>query len=106
MSKRLEAGWKLYQKRRVQLDFMDSEFLRFKVRSEINHKEKEYEVTIYQDRALCTCTDYSMRWQRGEGSFICKHLHAAFFELSRIRGVNDQSTFSTDGEYNLGGCTD
>jgi len=84
--KRVLNGLKLFQDSKVKIDHQDDELVIFNVKGS---KNEEYQVSIYDNSALCDCDDYQYRAPKEPGSYICKHLWAAFFKLAEMHGFNE-----------------
>lgn len=81
MGNRMQEGYKIYKKGLVEMELIDEDLMIFNVQGSDN---KNYQVSMHENQWLCDCDDYGWRSEREPGSYICKHLWAAFFKISKL----------------------
>lgn len=79
----------------VELDYSDSDYMFFNVKS----KKETYMVDYDVEEGVwrCICPDFNNRHKKANGSFACKHVLAAMFKLAEVKGVNAQATLEGCG---------
>jgi len=88
---RIDAGYQLYLKGKVELIKADKDGLLFEVEGS-DHGTYQVEYDSQEAAWICICPDYHGRHQKAMGSFTCKHIDAAFFKLAAIKGLHEQKT--------------
>lgn len=81
---RISKGLKLYLKGKVILDFDQDDLILFLVQG----TNDQYMVSFLDGVIRCDCPDYTNRWQKDHGSFMCKHIWASIFKLISLKFFN------------------
>jgi hypothetical protein len=78
--KKIKQGFKIFLDGKAILDFEENDLIIFKVQG-----SKEYNVSFLDGVIRCNCEDYTYRWEKDYGSYICKHIWASIFQLIKIK---------------------
>ncbi len=84
MANRMQEGLKIYKKGLVEMESIDEELIIFNVSGS---DDATYQVSMYHNQWLCDCDDYAWRNEKEPGSYICKHLWAAFFKVAELNKI-------------------
>jgi uncharacterized Zn finger protein len=82
MGNRMKEGFKLYKKGQVGIELLEDGLMIFNVQSSGNGT---YQVSMHENQWLCDCDDYQWRSEKEPGSYICKHMWAAFFKVAELK---------------------
>lgn len=82
MVNRMQEGLKLYKKGHVEIELLEDDLMIFNVQSS---QDSNYQVSMNENQWLCDCDDYQWRSEKEPGSYICKHLWAAFFKVAELK---------------------
>lgn len=80
---RILKGLKIYLEGNIELKHQDKELIVFNTPGS---KGETYQQGIYDNYVICDCDDWQRRHKQERGSYICKHLWAAFFKLASMNG--------------------
>ncbi|MGZ7050163.1 MAG: SWIM zinc finger family protein [Methanobacterium sp.] len=81
MANRMQEGLKIYRKGLIEMELIDDDLIIFTVQGS---KNSNYQVSMNENQWLCDCDDYQWRSEKEPGSYICKHLWAAFFKVAEL----------------------
>jgi len=81
MANRMHQGFKIYKEGYVEIELFDDDLMIFSVKGSGNI----YQVSMNENMWLCDCDDYQWRSKKEPGSFVCKHLWAAFFKIAELK---------------------
>lgn len=82
MGNRMNEGFKLYLEGNVEIELFEDDLMIFSVHGSRNDT---YQVSMNENMWLCDCDDYQYRGEKEPGSFVCKHLWAAFFKVAELK---------------------
>ncbi|MCZ3364605.1 MULTISPECIES: SWIM zinc finger family protein [Methanobacterium] len=82
MGNRMNEGFKLYMEGNVEIELFDDDLMIFSVHGS---RDDTYQVSMNENMWLCDCDDYQYRSEKEPGSFVCKHLWAAFFKVAELK---------------------
>ena len=82
MGKRMNEGFKIYMEGNVEIELFEDDIMIFSVQGS---KGDIYQVSMNENMWLCDCDDYQYRSEKDPGSFVCKHLWAAFFKVAELK---------------------
>jgi len=85
MGNRMNEGFKLYMEGNVEIELFEDDLMIFTVQGS---RGDHYQVSMNENMWLCDCDDYQWRNAKDPGSFVCKHLWAAFFKVAELK--NDE----------------
>ncbi|MGB9938105.1 MAG: SWIM zinc finger family protein [Methanobacterium sp.] len=82
MGKKMDEGFKIYKKGQIEVELNEDDLKIYYIQG--SGKEK-YQVSMQDNLWLCDCDDYQWRSEKEPGSYICKHLWAAFFKAAESK---------------------
>jgi hypothetical protein len=89
---RMQAGYKLFQDKKVHVDKLEPGDMKFFVEGTSNGKPKKFhDVLNLAGYWNCDCDDWMWRHEQNEGAFLCKHMWAVFFKLAEVKGNTEQT---------------
>jgi hypothetical protein len=96
MNHKLDSGYAKYikdrNKGRIKILHYDEEEIQIKVPA--SKKGKYYIVDCSEGFWRCECFNWNEKWKSTPkvGSYCCKHIEEAHYEIARLKGVFQQST--------------
>ncbi|MDH7506224.1 MAG: SWIM zinc finger family protein [Candidatus Thermoplasmatota archaeon] len=76
MNHKVKQGYQLWVDLKVEIIHYDEELVQGTVQG-----TEEYNVSYLGGYYRCDCPDWTYRWDKNEGGYMCKHLEAFRFEM-------------------------